>query len=412
VRALLAKEVALSHELDPTRPAAIGGAQRGSIDLIGDVAGYNGDGARLFIHPKVANAVTEYGSAKEIRPGTYDPHLRDLAGQPEYNWRGGQALWSLFDHGSVAGAEGTTGIVDYFRLPKRGWYWYRNSLAHIPPPEWPADGVPTALEITASSSTIEHADGTDDVQLVVTVVDSAGKQISNTPDVTLRVVSGPGVFPTGKNIAFRNGTDIPILDGQAAIEFRSYWSGSTVIEGTSPNLPSARITIVSRNAPVYIAAKTQEAIPGPYVRFVSTRTAADEVANITLDRPTNASSMEPDHQSRLASDGDPRTYWSAARDAAGPQWWESDLEGVYVLSAVTLRFAHTGGYSYEIQTSTDDRMTWHTTMRGDLQFTGTPVTVELPSDTRTSGIRIVFDRTPEGAPASLAEVQARGARAR
>jgi hypothetical protein len=79
--------------------------------------------------------------------------------------------------------------------------------------------VPAALRLTASSSTIEHADGTDDVQLIVTVVDSAGKQISNTPDVTLRVVSGSGVFPTGKSIVFRNGTDIPILDGQAAIEF-------------------------------------------------------------------------------------------------------------------------------------------------------------------------------------------------
>jgi hypothetical protein len=410
VRALLAKEIALSHELDPTRPAAIGGAQRGNIDLIGDVAGYNGDGARLFLHPKVASAVTEYGSAKEIRPGTYDPHLRDLAGQPEYPWRGGQALWSMFDHGSVAGAEGTTGIVDYFRLPKRGWYWYRDALTHVPPPEWPTDGVAAGIKLTSSSSTIEHADGTDDAQLIVTVVDSTGKQISNTPDVSLRVVSGPGVFPTGKSIVFRNGTDIPILDGQAAIEFRSYWSGSTVIEATSPNLPSARTTIVSRNAPAYIAATTQEAVPGPYIRFVATR-AADEVANITLDRPTNASSMAPDHQSRLASDGDPRTYWSAAPDAASPQWWESDLEGVYVLSAVTLRFVHPGSYSYEIQTSTDDRMTWHTATHGDLQFAGTPVAVQLPGGTRTSGIRIVFNRTPEGSPASLAEVQARGARA-
>jgi hypothetical protein len=243
-------------------------------------------------------------------------------------------------------------------------------------------------------------------------VDSSGKQIGNTPDVTLRVVSGPGVFPTGKSIVFRNGTDIPILDGQAAIEFRSYWSGSTVIEAASPNLPSARITIMSRNAPAYIAGKTQESVPGPYIRFVSTRSVADEVADITLDRPTNASSMAPDHQSRLASDGDPRTYWSAAPDATGPQWWESDLEGVYVLSALTLRFVHPGSYSYEIQTSADDRMTWHTAMRGDAQFSGTPVTVQFPSSTRTSGIRIVFDRTPEGIPASLAEVQARGARAR
>ena len=185
-----------------------------------------------------------------------------------------------------------------------------------------------------------------------------------------------------------------------------------MIEATSPNLPSARITLTSRNAPAYIAGKTREAVPGPYIRFVSTRSATDEVADITLDRPTNASSMAPDHQSRLASDGDARTYWSAAPDAAGPQWWESDLEGVYVLSAVTLRFVHPGSYSYEIQTSTDDRMTWHTAMRGEVQFTGTPITVQIPNNTHTSGIRLVFDRTPEDTPASLSEVQARGARAR
>jgi beta-galactosidase len=185
-----------------------------------------------------------------------------------------------------------------------------------------------------------------------------------------------------------------------------------VIEATSPNLPSAQIAITSRNAPAYIAGKTREAVPGPYIRFVSTRSTAEEVADITLDRPTNASSMAPDHQSRLASDGDPRTYWSAAPDAVGPQWWESDLEGVYVLSAVTLRFVHPGSYRYEIQTSTDDRMTWHTGARGDVQFTGTPVTVQLPSNTLTSGIRIVFDRTPGDTPTSLSEVQARGARAR
>jgi len=29
------------------------------------------------------------------------------------------------------------GIVDYFRIPKRSWYWYRNAYANTPPPEWP-----------------------------------------------------------------------------------------------------------------------------------------------------------------------------------------------------------------------------------------------------------------------------------
>ena len=48
VRNFLKELVAYSHELDPTRPAAIGGCQRGDIDKLGDIAGYNGDGARLF----------------------------------------------------------------------------------------------------------------------------------------------------------------------------------------------------------------------------------------------------------------------------------------------------------------------------------------------------------------------------
>jgi hypothetical protein len=411
VRHLLAELVAESHELDPTRPAAIGGAQRGAIDRIGDVAGYNGDGARLFLHPNVANAVTEYGSAKEIRPGTYDPHLRDIAGQPEFPWRGGQAIWSMFDHGSIAGAEGTTGIVDYFRLPKRGWYWYRNSLAHIPPPAWPTDGTPAHLKVTSSSPIIRHADGTGDVQLIVTVVDAQGTQLSNTPDVTLRVLRGPGVFPTGKTITFRNGTDISILDGQAAIEFRSYWSGTTLIEATSPGLPPARISIISRDAPPFVAGVTREAIPLAYVRFTSQRTP-DEVANITLDRPTNASTMAPSHQSRLATDGDPQTCWTPAPDTAGPQWWESDLEGVYTLTAVTLRLAHPGTYPYQIQLATDDRITWKTATQGQAQFSGPPITIQLPAGSRTSGLRVVFDPPTDNIPLGLCEVQARGARAK
>jgi hypothetical protein len=411
VRALLAEEVVESHELDSTRPAAIGGAQRGGIDLIGDVAGYNGDGARLFLHPKVASAVTEYGSAKENRPGTYDPHLRDLAGQPEYPWRGGQAIWSMFDHGSVAGAEGTTGIVDYFRLPKRGWYWYRNALAGLPPPEWPKEGTAADLKLTSSSAVIEYADGTNDVQVTVTVVDAADKQISNAPDVTLNVVSGPGGFPTGKSITFKNGTDIPILDGQAAIEFRSYYAGTSVIRATSPGLPEARLTIVSKGAPLYVEGKSPQFAPAPYVRFIGvTQRTAQEVANVALDRPTNASSMAAGHESKLATDGDNATYWAPTPDAATAQWWESDLEGIYDVSAVTVRFAGTGAFVFEIQTSTDDRMTWKTVLNDTAEATGRPVVIALPAETRTSGLRILLDQAPPGG--GLAEVAVRGARAR
>ncbi len=411
MRELLAALVAESHALDPTRPAAIGGAQRGKIDLIGDVAGYNGDGARLFLHPKVANAVTEYGSAREVRPGTYDPHLGDLAGQPEFAWRGGQAIWCMFDHGSIAGLEGTMGIVDYFRLPKRGWYWYRNALRGVAPPEWPVEGQPAGLRLTASREAIEHADGSEDAQVIVTVVDAAGKALSNSPEVTLEVVDGPGGFPTGRKIVFKAGTDIPILDGQAAIEFRPYFAGKTVLRATSPGLKEARLEIVARGAPKYAAGRTPEFLPGPYVRFVGRPGAVGgaygTIGNIALDRPTHASSEATGHSARLASDGDAGTYWSAAYAGSGA-WWDCDLEGVYEVTGVTLRFAGRGRYGFAVQTS-DDRIGWKTVTRDSGDGTAT---VELPAGTRTSGLRVVLEEVPAGSVAGLAEVQVRGSRSR
>jgi len=230
MQGMLAKEVALTHQLDPTRPAGIGGAQRGNIDKIGDVAGYNGDGAKLFINPGIPSVVTEYSSVRAVRPGKYGPAWGDLVTGPgdrsqpyfwRYPWRSGESLWCMFDHGSVAGDEGRTGIVDYFRIPKRQWYWYRNEYLHIPPPAWPIPGTPAGLKLSADKTTLKSVDGTDDAQIFVTVVDASGKQIANSPPVTLTVASGPGQFPTGPSISFANDSDIAIDDGEAAIEFRS-----------------------------------------------------------------------------------------------------------------------------------------------------------------------------------------------
>lgn len=61
---VIEKMVALSHQLDPTRPAAIGGAQRplgvGRIDKLGDIGGYNGDGATQpdFLNPGIPGVVS------------------------------------------------------------------------------------------------------------------------------------------------------------------------------------------------------------------------------------------------------------------------------------------------------------------------------------------------------------------
>ncbi len=74
VKKLLTRMVELSHKLDPTRPAAIGGAQRplgdDRIDFLGDIAGYNGDGGMIadFLNPGIPNFVSEYGVTATLRP--------------------------------------------------------------------------------------------------------------------------------------------------------------------------------------------------------------------------------------------------------------------------------------------------------------------------------------------------------
>lgn len=110
VRHLLKRMVDKAHQLDPTRLSAIGGAQRplgkDRIDLIGDVAGYNGDGANIadFQQPCVPSVVTEYGSTTSTRPGRFVPGWGDLSRDDGYKgkpWRSGQAIWCGFDHGSI-----------------------------------------------------------------------------------------------------------------------------------------------------------------------------------------------------------------------------------------------------------------------------------------------------------------------
>lgn len=51
------------------------------------------------------------------------------------------------------------------------------------------------------------------------------------------------------------------------------------------------------------------------------------------------------------------------------------------MSAVSVRFAGTGSYAYEIQSSTDDRMTWKTVVKGTAEAAGPPVTIALPART-------------------------------
>lgn len=366
VKGLLTKLVDETHQLDPTRPAAIGGCQRGDLDKLGDIAGYNGDGARIpeYQNPGIPNVVSEYGGQISDRPGDYNGQFKPDElnyNTPEYPWRSGQSLWCAFDYSTVLGRFGCAGIVDYFRIPKRSWYWYRNQYLHIPPPEWPQNGTPAKLALTTDKTTIQGADATDDCQILVTVQDASDKPVSNSPPVTFTIESGPGEFPTGRSITFNPPSkdpqsDIVIRDGQAAIEFRSYYGGKTVIRATSHGLEDGTVTITTTGDPQFVPGQSPIAADRPYVRYTQTYQPAGVSDNVALNHPVSASSEAPSHAASLAVDGDVTTSWQAADNHSGA-WWSVNLEGFYSIQSIETTFADQENYQYKIEGSADGK-TW------------------------------------------------------
>lgn len=364
---LLRKMVERTHQLDTTRYAAIGGAQRplgaDRFDLLGDAVGYNGDGATIpdFIRPGIPSLVSEYSTTTAIRPGVYDPGWADLQKDDAYKgveWRGGQCIWCGFDHGSIFGSQlGKTGIIDYFRIPKRAYYWYRNEYAGIAPPEWPTEGEPAALKIESTKTKGILTDGTDDVRLTVSVLDASGRLISNSPDVRLRIVSGPGEFPTGREICFSKNSDIQILDGLCAIEMRAYQSGKTVVEATSDGLTSGSIELEFVGGERFVDGKTPVVADRPYIQKRKARTD-DDIQILGTNNPTFARSNAPGHSAGMAADGDEQTFWQPAPTDKAPQWVLDTERGITLKRVevtlggatddVTVSISNDGGYYIQL----------------------------------------------------------------
>jgi len=346
LRDFIRRQVAAMKALDPSRPVAVGGVQRGGIDKLGDVAGYNGDGATLFADPGIASMVSEYGSTIARRPGVYAPGWGDLPALPgqqgksgayawRYPWRAGEAIWAGFDHGSIAAVEfGEMGMIDYFRIPKRQYYWYRNEYAGVPPPPWPVAGTPARLALRADKATIAGTDGHDDVHLDVVVQDARGRALSNSPAVTLTIERGPGEFPTGRAITFRADSPVAIRDGQAAIEFRAYYAGTARIRATSPGLRDAVLDVTTTGPDPYIDGKSPLAATRPVIAYPPAAVKVEGAGpiNVSLDRPTSSSASAPGSSPRLANDGDGKTGWEAA--AGADAMWSVDLENLYDLRGI------------------------------------------------------------------------------
>jgi beta-galactosidase len=416
MRAFMRREVEFMRRQDPSRPIAVGGAQRGAIDHLGDIAGYNGDGASLpeYQNPGIANMVSEYGSTIAQRPGRYEPGWGNLAdsaapaagGDPHpwrFPWRSGEAIWAGFDHGTIAAVEfGQMGLIDYFRIPKRQYYWYRNAYAGVAPPAWPVAGEPGRLALTADKHTISGTQGHDDVQLLVTVLDRQGRGLSNSPAVTLTIERGPGEFPTGRSITFKPDSLIAIRDGQAAITFRSYHAGKTVIRATSPGLRPATVDITTTGPDAWIEGRTPVVSERRVVDYPGFARLADAPGNILVNRPTSATSVAPGHSSSQANDGDDTTYWQAA-DAGHEATWSADLENIYSLRTVDIRPHVAQAMKFIVEASLD-RVNWQAIgtaaeekQRYVLSDFGGPVNARF--------IRIRFVELPAQGSASLDEVR-------
>lgn len=356
VRKFLSDMVDCSHQQDPTRIAIIGGAQRGEVDTLGDAAGYNGDGATLYRNPGFPNLVSEYGSCVSDRPGDYTPCWGNIADGEQPRWRAGQAIWCGFDHGSIAGDMGKMGIVDYFRIPKRAWYWYRHNQLGIDPPEWPSEGTPARLRLTADKTKLQGTDGTDDALVTVTILNESGQPVSNSPEVTLTIESGPGEFPTGRSIVFKPTTsdDIRIQDGQAAIEFRSYEGGTTQIRATSAGLQSDLIKIKTTGKPAYREGITPVAPDRAYRPDAVYRRTERNAVTVSSRRPTQVSSFTPQHPALYANDNDPQSAWLPQSSDKQP-WWSLDMENFYRVEEIELRLTDQKAADFEIELSRNNR---------------------------------------------------------
>jgi beta-galactosidase len=440
---LIKKMVKVSHEEDPTRKAAAGGGQRWNLDQpeISDVAGLNGDGGGFYLkwdgdervddpesdRPECPQVISEYGSEVMDRPGKYRPfydHVSASQADPYRfaapKWRSGQAVWCGFHHGSLANDMGHMGIIDYYRLPLRSWYWYRfnylakqagagdHNLAYLgilPPepvssePEWPKPGTPNKIKLyvgVGSQTTIKN-DGTDDTQLVVELVDINGKRVDATVDVTLKVISGPGQFPSYDPKLMNAETGLAIIEGIGAITFRSYYAGETVIAATSPGLQGAALLVTTVGDGTEM--EPDMTIPRIQTGNQDKSRFSIEMLDLATHRPTRASSEAKGFAKSNANNADPSTSWRASSINPG-ECWTLDLEGVKYPKRVELEFDCGGVYQFVLEGSSDGNR-WSTLLDYRNNREEIDSVIELLAPNASRYVKILYTALPAGVPANL-----------
>ncbi len=226
----------VAQSLDETRPTCVitnfvGNGLHGEENINGSNGNTPLQGAKPVLWAQLLE------KEEVTRPGEYNAATDNQAA-----YLLGAARWAAFDYGthedwvtSVGKAKNMVGMCDNYRIPKRRFYYYRNKWLGTAAPTWPQAGTPAKIKLTSDQTKI-YGDGTEDCQLMVTVLDAQNNHINNSVDVTLKVTSGSGLFPTGDSI------NLKTIDGLAAMECRSYTIGATTIKATSTGLEGSEIS--------------------------------------------------------------------------------------------------------------------------------------------------------------------------
>ena len=400
-----------AHELDPTRKAGMGGCQREGYDSLDvcDIAGYNGDGGK-FQNNNMPNVVAEYGSKVQDRPGEYRPFYDQIQGSSSTEYKlqknsAGLSLWCAFHHGTIGGdGLAKMGIIDYYRLPTNSWYWYREKNTGVAP-EASQDGTVAKMELTTSDTEITN-DGKKDAKLIVTMEDAEGNWVSDTRNVTLTVVKGPGTFPGGKSYTFTAGKSI--RDGKASIEFRSYYAGETVIKAQAEGLPDATITLTTKD----VTGDEKEKEPEDFYDATKWGTLTEKIEEPFAYGSTNAATGRPlfpssnKLEAELATDGKTETSWVAEKTGSG-EYFMLDLEFALYVYKIGLDFEKTP-YPYKVETAMDKNGEWTTIA----EYTKDTVTDRKQEETldgiEARYVKVTFTDVPENEKASLSEIAVYG----
>ncbi|UNT92428.1 hypothetical protein [Allobaculum sp. Allo2] len=241
--------------------------------------------------------------------------------------------------------------------------------------------------------------------------DDEGNWIGVKRKITLKVVAGPGIFPTGKTFVLDpDSENKSMLDGKGAIEFRSYYAGITRIVAESEGLKSAAITLRTTGDST---GESEADISTLYGSFMNNDgiilTDIEEASAYELRDlngvPCEASSNEADRQNVL--DQDPKRHGELPQPglaSTSTRPWNMEksfsIKQPYSLTAKAALYA--AGKTADA-VSEDD---WETLVSYDASTIETaPDEITFLKTRPYRNIRVLFDSIPEDEYASFSELK-------